>query len=106
MQLTWIVALLFAALIALFAVQNTTAVNVSILFWSINQVSVAVLILATAVVGALITVLAGIPRLVRDRLRLRALRKQLRQAEQHREQLEAELSRYQNRPVVRSVLPT
>ncbi len=102
-QFTWIIALLFAILVALFAVQNTTPVTVSFLFWSASQVAVALVIIASVAVGALITMLASLPRLVRGRLRTRALRRDLRQYEQRIAELEAELERYRSRPAVREL---
>lgn len=74
MQLLWIFSLLFALLIALFAVQNTTTVSVNLLFWRLEAVSVAALVLAAAALGALITYLFGLSREVRQRLALRGAR--------------------------------
>ena len=71
-QLALVVALAFAVGIAVFAVQNTTPVPVQFLSWRAEGVAASVLVLASAAVGAVVTLLIGVAREVRLRLRLRA----------------------------------
>jgi uncharacterized integral membrane protein len=103
MQVAWVLALVVAILVALFAVQNTTPVSVSFLFWSVNQAAVALVVVVSVAAGALITLLVGLPRLVRSRWRMRRLRSSLRQQEQRIAELEAELERLRGRPIVREL---
>lgn len=93
MQIAWILALAFAFLVALFAVQNTTTVSVSFLFWSVSNVALPLVVIIAAAVGALIATLASIPSVVRGRLRQRALKKGAQQYQQRIAELEAELER-------------
>ncbi|TAK24413.1 MAG: DUF1049 domain-containing protein [Chloroflexota bacterium] len=68
-----VAALLFAVGIAVFAVQNTTAVPVQFLGWRTDAVAASVLVLLSAALGAVVTLLLGAAREVRLRLRLRAM---------------------------------
>ena len=78
MQVFWIGSLFFAVLIAVFAVQNTTAVTVSFLGWRLEGVAVSTLVLAAAALGALTTYLFGLSRQVRGHLERRGHRSTIR----------------------------
>lgn len=56
---TMFLALIFAILIAGFALQNTIAVNVHVFFWDYDT-SLVLIILASAMLGALLTFLASL----------------------------------------------
>lgn len=92
MQLLWIVSLFFALLIALFAVQNTTPVTVSLLVWRIEGVAVAALVLASAALGALLTYLLGLSRAVRQWRRRRESGALTREREQLIGELQARVA--------------
>src|SRR3954470_7351083 len=77
MQLAWIAALVLAILVAAFALQNTTPVTISFLFWGVDRAALALVILASVGIGALITLLIGLPRFVRTEWRTRGLRRQV-----------------------------
>lgn len=81
LQITVFVALAFAILIALFAVQNPLGVNVQILAWSLQNIAVSVLVLVSAALGAGVMLLLGAARELRLRLRHRAMSQQLKAAE-------------------------
>lgn len=81
MQLIWIASLLFAVVIALFAVQNTTPISVSFLVWRLEAVAVAALVLAAAALGALLTYLLGLGRGIRSGMDLRGSRATIRRQE-------------------------
>ena len=82
-------ALVFAIIIAIFAVQNVQPVSVSFLFWGpFNTVS-SVLVLISAALGALVMLLIGMTREATLRWRLRTLGQQLKQAQARVAQLEA-----------------
>ena len=72
LQLTLVVALVFAIGIAIFAVQNTAPVEVAFLAWRAEQVAASVLVLIAAALGAATALLLGAAREVRLRWRLRA----------------------------------
>ena len=79
-QLLVLLALVFAIVIATFAVQNTMPVSVRFLFWQADEVAVSVLVLISAALGAAAILLLGIAREVQWRWRQRNLNQQLRQA--------------------------
>lgn len=70
MQFYGLLALIFTLLIAIFAVQNAVPVDIYFLIWKFPQVSLVVVIFASALAGALIMVFLGILR------HLKNLRKQ------------------------------
>lgn len=72
LQLTLVAALIFAVGIAVFAVQNTTPVPVHFLGWRSDAVAASVLVLISAALGAAATLLFGVAREVKLRLRLRS----------------------------------
>jgi lipopolysaccharide assembly protein A len=80
-QLIWIASLFFAVLIALFAVQNPLPVSVNFLFWRVEAVAVSALVLAAAALGALLTYLFGVTRVIRSRVQLRGNRSTIREQE-------------------------
>jgi lipopolysaccharide assembly protein A len=89
MQLIWIASLLFAVVIALFAVQNTTPISVSFLFWRLEEVAVAALVLAAAALGALLTYLLGLGRGIRSGMDRRNSRATIRRQEAEIAELQA-----------------
>lgn len=84
-----LLALVFSILIAIFAVQNTTAVDVQFLTVRVQAVAVSVLVLVSAAFGALAMLLLGIAREVPMRWRHRSVSNQLRQAQARVTELEA-----------------
>lgn len=86
-----VVALAFAFLIAMFAVQNSTIVTVNLLMWNI-EASLVLVILGTAIGGFLSALMLQL--FVQLKLRY-----QLHKAQKRISQLEADLSKYQELPV-------
>jgi uncharacterized integral membrane protein len=84
-------ALAFAIVIALFAAQNTTSASVSLLAWHTESMSISVLILIAAALGAAITLVLGIMREISLRLHNRGTSQRLRAAEARVKQLEAQV---------------
>lgn len=76
MQLQLIAALVIVFLIVTFAVQNSVAVSVMFFLWRVDA-SLAVVIAACFVMGALIGALVTIPTMLRERLSISRLRKQV-----------------------------
>jgi lipopolysaccharide assembly protein A len=80
LQLMLVVALAVAVGIAVFAVQNTTPVEVTFLVWRAQGVAASVLVLVAAALGAGAALLLGAAREVRLRWRLRAQAQELADA--------------------------
>jgi putative membrane protein len=80
MQIMVIFALVIAALAILFAVQNNTPVQVSFLAWKVESPLTLVLLIAVAA-GALISLLASLPTITRDKLTVRSHRKKVAELE-------------------------
>jgi uncharacterized integral membrane protein len=90
LQVFVFLALAFAVLIAIFAVQNTTVVSVSFLAWRADQVAASVLVLCSAALGAGMMLLLGTAREVKLRLQVRNLGQRLRAAEQRLQAMETQ----------------
>jgi uncharacterized integral membrane protein len=75
-QTALILFLLLATGVALFAVQNAGPVTVRFGFWSL-EMSLVVIILVAAAVGAVMASLVSLPSWFRDRRRLRQQAKEL-----------------------------
>jgi lipopolysaccharide assembly protein A len=80
MQIMVIFALVIAALAILFAVQNNTPVQISFLTWKVESPLALVLLIAVAA-GALISLLASLPTITRDKLNVRSHRKKVAELE-------------------------
>ena len=75
-QAYFIAGLLIGGAIAIFALQNTGAVQLRLLFWQ-TEGSLAAVVLLSAIGGLVIALLFGIPEIVRARWRIRALERRL-----------------------------
>jgi uncharacterized integral membrane protein len=93
MQIYLVLALLFGIVIAVFAVQNSTVVPISILWLTVDGVAVSVLVLASATLGALAMFLFGLGREIRHRVRSRSTRRAAQSSEQRIAELEATVAR-------------
>lgn len=84
---TLVLALICALLVALFAVQNARPVAVAFLTWR-SEVSLVLIILGAAALGAVAAFLLGTLKLVQQR-------RTIREANQRAQRLESELERLQ-----------
>jgi putative membrane protein len=75
-----IVAVVLAAVTALFAIQNATVVAVSFLGWE-WQASLALILILTLGIGILVGYLAGLPSAMKKGSELRQSRKRVRELE-------------------------
>jgi putative membrane protein len=89
MQIVVIFALVIAGVAILFAVQNNTPVTITFLAWK-AQSPLALVLLIALVTGALISLLASLPTIARDKLNVRSHRKRV-------SELEASLSDHKTR---------
>ncbi|MEW6171776.1 MAG: LapA family protein [Bacillota bacterium] len=76
MQFYIILGLAFALLVAVFAVQNATVVNIRFLVWEFKNISLAVVVLGAAAGGALIVFILSLGRELKHALRARELSNQ------------------------------
>ncbi len=81
MRIFFVVALILALLVTVFAVQNNKPITISFLFWSIDG-SLALVLMITLVLGIVIGVLLMAPGSVRGRLQVGGLQRSLRSLEQ------------------------
>ena len=88
-QVIVLMALVFSVLIAIFAVQNTQAVDVRFLGWGAEGVAASVLVLISAVAGAVAMLLLGVAREIGLRWHHRSTSNQLRAAQKRVAELEA-----------------
>lgn len=109
MQLILVISLLFALLVAVFALQNAAPVAVSFLFWHF-ETSGALLVLAAAAIGAAATAAFGISKTITQSIMLRekenklkALEKELLDSREKERQLAEELASLKNTPSPGSV---
>ncbi len=65
MQIYWTAALVFGIIIALFAVQNSSPTTIRFLWMSAENVPVSVLVMISAALGALVTLMLGLGREVK-----------------------------------------
>lgn len=86
MQFVVILALLFAIVVAVVAVQNTTPVTLRVLMLEVKEIAVSVLVLASMAVGGILTAIFGLGGWVRS---VRAIR----QRDETIARLEGELAR-------------
>jgi lipopolysaccharide assembly protein A len=86
-------AFLFALVIALFALQNTVTVNVRVLAWEYDA-SLVLIILASAMLGALLTFLASLG----SRMRRARVTRQLEETVQSQGERIRELERSHEQP--------
>jgi uncharacterized integral membrane protein len=76
MQVFFLVALVFALLAVMFALQNIVPVTVAFLAWTFEG-SLALVLFVALIVGALVSFLASVPTLLKGRRTVRHLKKQI-----------------------------
>jgi uncharacterized integral membrane protein len=81
MRLLFVLALVLALLVTVFAVQNNATIDVSFLFWGVAG-SLALVLMITLSLGILIGVLLMLPGAVSRRLEVGELRRTVRTLEQ------------------------
>jgi putative membrane protein len=76
-----IVAILIAILIAGFASLNANPVSINLLFWKAPEISLAIVVLISVLVGVVVAALFGIPGYFKDRKKIRSLEKRIKELE-------------------------
>ena len=92
MQITFILMLVVAIVVAIVAIQNTTPVALTLVFWQIPGVPVSLLILGAAAVGAVLMLVLGLSGWFRNWSARRGQDRTIGR-------LEADLTRERARPV-------
>ncbi len=90
LEFKFVISLIFAVLVAIFAIQNAPAVQVSFFIWQIS-ISQAIVILISAVIGALIVFLLGLIKQVKQNLKVKQLNKEIEALKSEKEDIQAEL---------------
>ncbi len=80
MQILFVISLLFAILVAVFAVQNSDPVTINLL-WKQYPASQAIVILGSAAVGAVVVALLGIFSKIKSTLKIRELQNKVKNLE-------------------------
>ncbi|MDK2835583.1 MAG: hypothetical protein PWP21_360 [Thermosediminibacterales bacterium] len=100
MQYTLVFGLIFALLVAIFAISNSTEVVIKFP-WGNYPVSQAIVILGSAVLGAVVVFLFGIVNQVKSRIKLwdtqkkvKNYEKEIKELKERLEKAEAEMSIY------------
>ncbi len=89
MQLWFIMSLVFAVLIAFFAVLNSAMVTIQLGFWQMD-LSQSVVILGSAAIGAIVATFFGIFNKLKTSLKNRELKNQVKELEGKIEKLQKE----------------
>lgn len=82
MQLYFIVSLVFACLVAIFALQNSSTVAIQFLTWELADISQVLIIFASAAIGALAVMFLGLGKQLKLIFQLRQLTHQKKQLEE------------------------
>lgn len=81
MQMRILFFLIVAVLVSAFALANPTSVDINLIFWQINSVSLALVILICLLVGASLVWLFSTFEIVAKNIRLKQLENRLKQLE-------------------------
>lgn len=91
MQIGFILSLIFAIIVALFAVLNSEPVSIR-LFWQKYEFSQAIVILGSAALGAVIVLILGIFGNIRTKLKIHDLNNQIKGLTSENEDLKNQLN--------------
>ncbi|MDF2656236.1 MAG: hypothetical protein K0R19_2710 [Bacillota bacterium] len=94
MDWKFVLALIFALIVAVFALQNAGAVDISFLTLELT-ISQALVILISAVFGALVVLLLSLVRWIKSQGKLKNLSKSVASLEQENKQLKLRLQDYE-----------
>ncbi len=92
MQIYFVIALIFAVLVAIFAIQNSAPVHVQFLFWEIQRISQVLVILGAAAIGALIVLFMGAGKQIKLIWQVRQLTQQNNQLKNEQQKLKQQLN--------------
>ena len=93
MDWKFVLALVFALIVAVFAIQNAGAVDISFLTMNLSM-SQALVILISAVFGALVVLLLSLVRWIKCQSKIKSQAKTISSLEQENKQLKMKLEEY------------
>lgn len=93
MDWKFVLALIFALIVAVFALQNAEAVNVSFLTMNLS-ISQALVILISAVFGALVAMLLSLVRWIKSQTKIKSSAKTISALEQENKQLKMKMEEF------------
>lgn len=82
MQFFTLMAILFALIVAVFALQNAEPVEINFLFWQFRHISLVLVILGSAAFGALAVFLLGAMRQLRQAREIKELKSKLKKLQE------------------------
>ncbi len=100
MQILFVFSLLFAILVAVFAVMNSDPVTIKLL-WKQYQSSQAIVILGSAAVGAIIVAFLGIFSKVKSSLKIRELQNKIKKLEKNLAELKIDDNINDEMPIIK-----
>lgn len=75
MQAYLVVALTFSVLVAVFAIQNVGPVDIWFLTWHVQELSLVLVILGSALIGAVVVFLLGLVKQISNHRQIKELRR-------------------------------
>ncbi|MFA5523119.1 MAG: LapA family protein [Tissierellales bacterium] len=90
MEVKFIISLIFAVLVAVFAIQNAGNVEINFLFTKFT-ISQAVVILSSAIVGAFIVVLLSLVKQIKQNMKIKQLNKEMGVVLEEKEKLQTQV---------------
>ncbi len=92
MGISFIITLLFAIIVALFAIQNANTVVINFLFGQFNM-SLTLVILISAILGAIIVLLMGLVKQVRQNIKVKSLDNENQEMKEEIQNLKREIDK-------------
>lgn len=102
-QVYWIVALLFALMVAIFAIQNAEVVDIRFLGWQFQNISLVLVILGSTAIGALLLFILGTIKQVPMTFKLKEAEGRIRKLESQLKELQEQLQQAET-PVQEHIL--
>ena len=96
MQIYLVGALIFALLVAVFAIQNTNPVDIRFLTFQIKEISLVLVILGSALIGALVVFLLGAVKQIGSYRQIKDLKRDNKKYADEIKQLKSKLDSLEN----------
>lgn len=90
MEFKFIVSLIFAVIVAIFAIQNAGSIDVKF-FFAQFRISQAVVILSSAIIGAIIAVLLGLIKQIKQKMLVKQLTKEIDNLNKDKKNLQSQI---------------
>ncbi len=103
-QFLVIISILIAIVAVIFAVQNSAPTTIKFLVWE-NEVPLAVGLLLAVLLGAMISLFASLPSIIRSKVTLRKQKKSMTDLETSQAQLQAKVTELQSKSQELEIFP-